>query len=121
MATFTYRISRKVYKVKGSIWIENDDVAFIGSGRIHLLEMIKKHGSITLAAKALKMSYRQAWELVNSMNTQSAKPLIATSAGGAGGGGTRLTNEGEQAIKQYRALQKRFHLFNARESRKLKL
>ena len=89
-----------MYKVKGSIWVEHNDVAFIGSGRIVLLEMIKKYGSITLAAKSIKMSYRQA--------------------GGVGGGGTKVTKEGEALIASFRDLQKRFHQFNEQESKNLK-
>ena len=108
-----------MYKVKGSIWIENDNKAFIGSGRILLLEKIKKFGSITVAAKSIKMSYRQAWELINSMNKQSPKPVVEASAGGVGGGGTKVTKEGEELIQSFRNLQERFHTFNEEESRNL--
>lgn len=107
-------------KIKGSIWIENNNEAFIGSGRILLLERIKKFGSITLAAKSIKMSYRQAWELINSMNKQSKYPLVETSSGGAGGGGTKITKAGEETIQQFRSLQERFHKFNEEETKKLK-
>ena len=108
-----------MYKIKGSIWIENNDEAFIGSGRILLLERIKKFGSITVAAKSIKMSYRQAWELINSMNKQSKKPIVEAFSGGAGGGGTKITKEVEGIIKQFRSLQDRFHKFNDEESKKL--
>lgn len=110
-----------MYKIKGSIWIENDNGAFIGSGRILLLEKVKKYGSITVAAKAMKMSYRHAWELINSMNKQSKSPLVITSSGGAGGGGTKVTAEGEKVIKSFRELQERFHRFNDEETGKLEI
>ncbi len=110
-----------MYKIKGSIWIEGGDGAFIGIGRIKLLEKIGEFGSITVAAKSMKMSYRHAWELINSMNKQAKRPLVETTAGGVGGGGTRVTPEGEKAIKIYKDLQKRFHLFNEKESKKIKL
>lgn len=109
-----------MYKVKGSIWIEINNAAFIGAGRIMLLEGIKKHGSITLAAKSMKMSYRQAWELIDSMNKQSKKPLVETTSGGAGGGGTKITKQGEIAINLFRDLNERFHKFNEEETKKLK-
>ncbi len=109
-----------MYKIKGSIWIENDNGAFIGSGRILLLEKIKKFGSITLAARSMKMSYRQAWELINSMNKQAKYPLVETSSGGAGGGGTKITTKGEEAIKFFKDLQDKFHKFNEDETQKLK-
>lgn len=108
-----------MYKIKGSIWIENNDEAFIGSGRILLLERIKKFGSITMAAQSIKMSYRQAWELINSMNKQSKYPLVETTSGGVGGGGTKITKAGEEMINQFRSLQDRFHEFNDGESKKL--
>lgn len=110
-----------MYKVNGNIWIEGDKGAFIGLGRIRLLEGIKEHGSITLAARHMKMSYRQAWELVDSMNSQSLKPLVLRAAGGVGGGGTIITPEGEKAIKCYKQLQKHFDNFKKSETGKLKI
>ncbi|MEZ5109844.1 MAG: LysR family transcriptional regulator [Bacteroidia bacterium] len=110
-----------MFTIKGTIWIESKKGAFLGNGRIVLLENIKKHGSITTAAKAMKMSYRQAWELVNSMNKQSKRPLVVTASGGTGGGGTVVTKEGERAILTFKKLQEKFHSFNERESKKLKL
>lgn len=110
-----------MYKVKGSIWVEKDEGAFIGAGRIMLLEGVKKYGSITLTAKSMKMSYRKAWELIDSMNKLSKKPLVETTSGGLGGGGTKVTNEGERIIALFKDLNARFHKFNLEESHKLKL
>jgi molybdate transport system regulatory protein len=106
-------------KVLGNIWIEGKDGAFIGVGRMKLLEKIKRHGSITVAARSMKMSYRQAWELVDSMNRQSPIPLVETAAGGLGGGGTRVTKEGDKAIKYYKKLLSHFERFIKNESEKL--
>lgn len=108
-----------MYKVKGNIWIEGEKGAFIGVGRMKLLEGVDKFGSITDAAKSMKMSYRQAWELLNSMNRQSKKPLVETSAGGTGGGGTKVTAEGLKTIQQYKKLLERFDKFNREETKKL--
>lgn len=63
-----------------------------------LLERIREHGSITKAAKAMDMSYRRAWEMVNSMNRQATSPLVSLATGGRGGGGASLTAEGEKAV-----------------------
>lgn len=109
-----------MFIIKGSIWIEHDNNAFIGAGRILLLERIKEHGSITLAAKSMKMSYRQAWELIDSMNRQSDTPLVEAHSGGAGGGGTKITAEGERVIKVYKELNEKFQKFQEAEGRKLK-
>ncbi|MEK6615421.1 MAG: ModE family transcriptional regulator [Bacteroidota bacterium] len=103
----------------GNIWIEGKNGAFIGIGRMKLLEQIKEHGSITVAARSMKMSYRQAWELVDSMNKQSPKPLVETAAGGVGGGGTIVTKEGDKAIKYYKELLNHFDKFLKRETGKL--
>ncbi len=108
-----------MYKINGSIWIEGERGAFIGSGRVVLLENIKKSGSISEAAKSMKMSYRQAWELIDSMNKQSQKPLVEKTSGGAGGGGTIVTKEGERVIKLFKELQNNFRKFNETQSKKL--
>ncbi len=109
------------YIVKGNIWIEGETGAFIGLGRMKLLESVNELGSITDAAKSMKMSYRQAWELIDSMNKQGKNPLVITSAGGTGGGGTKVTKEGLKAIKQYKELLERFDKFNSAETKKIKL
>lgn len=108
-----------MFKVNGSIWIEGQKGAFIGFGRVILLENIKKLGSISEAAKSMKMSYRQAWELVDSMNKQSKKALVVRTSGGAGGGGTMVTEEGERIIKLYKQLQNKFRKFNKVQSKNL--
>ncbi|TAL59542.1 MAG: LysR family transcriptional regulator [Bacteroidetes bacterium] len=110
-----------MYKVSGNVWIEGRHGAFIGLGRMKLLERIKEHGSITVAARSMKMSYRQAWELVDSMNKESVKPLVVTAAGGVGGGGTVVTAEGDKAIKNYKQLFTRFEKFSKSETAKLKI
>jgi len=98
----------------GNIWIEGKKGAFVGIGRIKLLERVRETGSI-------KMSYRQAWELINSMNKQARKPLVIRLVGGAGGGGTTVTKEGEKVIREYKRLQTRFEKFVEREAKKIEL
>ncbi|MDM7202983.1 MAG: LysR family transcriptional regulator [Thermodesulfobacteriaceae bacterium] len=89
------------YQLKGRFWIEGKEGTFLGYGRVILLERIKEYGSISLAAKSMNMSYRHAWELVNSMNRQSKTPLVVSLSGGKGGGGTILTETGEKAIQTF--------------------
>lgn len=107
------------YTVQGHIWIEGTEGTFLGVGRITLLERIKEFGSITRAAKSLKMSYRKAWELVESMNRQSPTPLVTASAGGKNGGGAALTAAGENAIETFRKLDSGFKRFREREGRRI--
>lgn len=79
-------VKRDEYELMGRIWIEGKDGTFLGYGRVILLERIKEYGSISEAAKSMNMSYRHAWELVDSINRQARKPLIETATGGKGGG-----------------------------------
>lgn len=93
----------------------------MGYGRIILLERIRECGSITKAAKSMEMSYRNAWELVDSMNKQSSRQLVETATGGSGGGGAILTDEGEKAIKLFWEFHEDFQNFLRREENKLML
>ena len=78
----------------------------IGPGKIALLEQIQRTGSITSAAKALKMSYRRAWMLVDETNRCVIGAAVETTAGGDRGGGTRLTPAGVALVRRYRALER---------------
>ncbi len=84
--------------LRGRIWIDGKEGTFLGYGRAILLERIREHGSITKAAKSMEMSYRHAWQLVDSMNRQCSRPLVESATGGKGGGGARLTEAGEKAL-----------------------
>jgi molybdate transport system regulatory protein len=77
----------------------------IGPGKVALLEAIAREGSISAAARSLRMSYRRAWELVEELKRGLDAPVIATAAGGSGGGGARLTAAGAAVIAEYRALE----------------
>ena len=86
---------------QGRVWINGPEGTFLGYGRIVLLERIREYGSITQAAKSMAMSYRHAWDLVDSMNRQAQYPLVDLATGGKGGGGARLTEHGEKAIRVF--------------------
>lgn len=77
----------------------------LGPGKIRLLELIDEHGSITLAGRAMGMSYRRAWLLVEDMNRCFRQPLVETSTGGARGGGARLTDNGRDVLARYAAME----------------
>ena len=78
----------------------------IGPGKIALLEAIAATGSITAAARALGMSYRRAWLLVDETNRCMVEPAVETVAGGERGGGTALTPAGAELVTRYRALER---------------
>jgi len=99
------------YELKGRIWLEGSSGTFLGYGRVVLLERIKKYGSISKAARSMGMSYRHAWELVDSINRNAKSPLVITSIGGKGGGGAQVTREGERAIEFFWRLYSKFETF----------
>jgi molybdate transport system regulatory protein len=77
----------------------------LGPGKVRLLEVIEETGSISAAGRALAMSYRRAWELVDEMNRQFRAPLVESQPGGAKGGGARLTALGREIVGHYRAIE----------------
>ena len=77
----------------------------LGPGKIALLEAVQASGSISDAARVLKMSYRRAWLLVSSLNAAFDEPVTVAVTGGKGGGGARVTAFGANLIAVYRALE----------------
>ncbi len=109
----------KKYALRIRIWIDEDDGPFLGIGRVILLENIKETGSITNAAKSMKMSYRQAWQLVEDMNKR-ASPLVEKMSGGKKGGGAILTEAGENAVREFRNIEQELNLIIANKSKTIK-
>jgi len=75
----------------------------IGPGKIELMELIDKHGSISEAGRQMGMSYRRAWLLVDSLNRCFRGPLVVGQKGGRHGGGASLTKIGHAVVHHYRA------------------
>ena len=81
------------------------NVAALGPGKIELINAIENAGSISGAAKLMGMSYRRAWNLVDSINHDFSTEIIVTSSGGKGGGGAVVTETGLDIIKRYRQIE----------------
>jgi molybdate transport system regulatory protein len=81
------------------------DVA-LGPGKVELLALIKRTGSIGRAAKHMNMSYMRAWSLIQAMNRCFKEPLVRTTHGGEGGGGAELTGVGRRMLALYRQMEK---------------
>lgn len=94
-------------QIKLKIQLMCGDEIAMGPGKADLLEAIRAHGSISAAGRAMTMSYRRAWMLVDVMNRCWREPLVATSPGSSHGGGARVTPLGERVLADYRALQAR--------------
>ena len=76
----------------------------MGPGKAKLLQSIDDQGSISAAARAIGMSYRRAWLLVDTMNRCWEEPLVETAPGGRARAGARITPFGRQVLDNYRAL-----------------
>ena len=67
----------------------------------------------------MQMSYKKAWEIINMLNADAAKPFVVTQTGGTSGGGSVITGEAKAMIKWYRQLRERFKVFLEKENEKL--
>ncbi len=81
--------------------------AMIGPGKAELLARIRETGSIAAAGRQMGMSYKRAWMLVEEMNTAFRQPVIASSRGGANGGGAQLTDMGQDVLRLYHEIVER--------------
>lgn len=95
--------------IKTKVWLEKDGKLLMGRGRATLLERIDKLGSISAAAKSMKLAYRNAWLWVEAMNKLSSIPLVEKATGGARGGYARLTDEGRRVVREYLKRRTRVH------------
>ena len=77
----------------------------LGPGKVRLLELIGETGSISAGGRAMKMSYRRAWMLVDELNHMFREPLVEARPGGTNGGGASLTETGSDVVRRYRAIE----------------
>jgi molybdate transport system regulatory protein len=87
----------------------------LGPGKMLLLEHIEKFGSISAAGRAMNMSYRQAWDLVDQLNKAFIEPVVASQTGGKSGGGASLTPMGQRIVAHYRAIEQATNTNAARD------
>ncbi|WP_297578470.1 TOBE domain-containing protein [Helicobacter sp. UBA3407] len=93
-------------RVQGRFWIREQDKNFLGHGKVELLERIAQSGSISKAAKEMRMSYKAAWDSIDLMNNVANEPLVVRVTGGKGGGGTQITQKGLEAIRIFREMER---------------
>lgn len=102
---YTRRMDTQL-RADGRFWLTLDGKNFLGRGRVELLQRIRETGSISKAAKTMKMSYKAAWDAVDAMNAAWCAPLVAS-----GPAGSRLTPDAEQLIDAYRQAEARHAAF----------
>ena len=109
------------YKIKSRIWIESDNNVLLGEGRVHLLKAIQQTGSLSKAAKSLNISYKKAWQLLDSVNKSAKQPVTINSIGGKGGGGAELTEYGKSLVVAFDDINKNCWAFLDKQLEKIKL
>lgn len=99
------RRKNEAIALRGAVWMTAGGENVGGHGRVGLLRAIAAHGSITQAAKAVGLSYKAAWDAIDTMNNVADAPLVERSVGGRGGGSTRLTERGAQLVERFAAIE----------------
>ena len=91
---------------KVELWIKLSlpGIGQVGPGKMHLLRLIDEHQSIAAAARAMGMSYRRAWLLVEELNGLFSEPVVSKWQGGPSQGGASLTAFGKKLMQRYAAL-----------------
>jgi molybdate transport system regulatory protein len=89
-----------------SLRIDLDEEGRIGPGKIRLLENIDNCGSISAAGRAMNMSYKRAWDLVDEINRICQRAAVERQAGGKNGGGATLTAFGLSLVARYRKIER---------------
>ena len=89
-----------------SVRIDLDNEDRIGPGKIQLLENIREHGSISAAGRAMDMSYKRAWDLVDEINRICGHAAVEPQAGGKHGGGAMLTPFGAALVARFRKIER---------------
>ena len=103
-------------KADGRFWLTLDGKNFLGRGRVELMQRIRETGSISKAAKAMKMSYKAAWDAIDAMNTAWQSPLVES-----GPAGSRLSEDAERLITAYQHAETQHSVFMANLAKSLPL
>ena len=92
-------------EVECHITIKKNSICFLGAMKTELLNQIIQCGSLSGAAKKLKISYQHAWNMMDEMNRTAPEPLVIMKRGGANGGGAEISAYGERILKEYRQIE----------------
>jgi molybdate transport system regulatory protein len=91
-------------EVECNISIKKDGFCFLGPVKTELLREIKQSGSLSGAAKKLRISYQHAWTMIDEMNRVAPEPLVIKQRGGAHGGGAEISVYGEKILQEYQMI-----------------
>ena len=102
-------------QLKATLRVFCGEEKLFGPGKLELLQHIQETGSISQAAKKMGLSYKKAWDMVNSLNQLCKTPIVQAQTGGVKGGKTVLTPEGFALMESFRVLQSNFQQFLAEQ------
>ncbi len=106
-------------KVKSKVWLEKGRKLAFGLGKTLILKKIQETGSISKAAKAMKMSYRHAWSYICSVEKRLGFPLLIQIKGGKGGGGAVLTQQAKDVLDKFEKLERQVREFSDKSYKKI--
>ncbi|HHX86628.1 MAG TPA: LysR family transcriptional regulator [Firmicutes bacterium] len=89
------------YKLSCKIWLEWKGKKVFGDGPCDILQRVERTGSLRAAAKEIRMSYSQAWRLIDLLENELGFPLLNKRAGGSSGGGSELTPQGRELLRRF--------------------
>ncbi len=87
---------------RSKLWLEKNGQIVLSDYRVRLLMLIDETGSLSDAAARMQLSYRRAWGKLREIEQNLGMKLVESAAGGAGGGGSRLTDDGQRLVRLYR-------------------
>ncbi len=92
-------------EVECQVSIKKDSKCFLGPVKTELLQEIIQTGSLSGAAKNLKISYQHAWTMIDEMNRIAPEPMVVKQRGGANGGGAEISAYGKKILDEYRLIE----------------
>ena len=101
------------------LWVEKDGSLVLSDYRVRLLRCVAETGSLAQAAQRMGLSYRRAWGKVREIERNLGLSLVESEVGGAGGGGSKLTKDGERLVVIYQRFRRKMERDLGREFREL--
>ena len=110
----------KKKEIRARCWVEIGGVKHFGPGPAELLGLIEETGSISKAAKAMHMSYKKAWDIIERLNDRGQKPYVIAHKGGKEGGGAEITATGKKVAASFKKLNTKIQAMVQKEKELLK-
>ncbi|MCI0776715.1 MAG: LysR family transcriptional regulator [Chloroflexi bacterium] len=113
------RAERLELEPRIKLWVEKDGHLVLSDYRVRILQLVRETGSLAQAAERLGLSYRRVWGKVREIEQNLGLSLVESEVGGAGGGGSSLTEDGERLVALYERFRRRMEGELGKEFRQL--